>query len=234
MNPIVQVSIDVTTIEEALEIAEVAVRAGVDWLEAGTPLVLGEGLHAVTALKERFPDTVIVADLKIMDGGYLETEMAAKAGADVVVVMSQAPVATIRACVEAGRDHGCKVMGDVLLGEAIAPIEPAKSARALAEQGVDYVILHTGYDARHETPMDPLAHVATVVEAVDIPVQVVGGLSLAQIVACPQLGAPLVVVGAPLVINDERFAAADELTQLELVLHEVVDEVKTISSGTKE
>ena len=49
MEPIVQISIDLTTTAEALEIAEVAVDAGVDWLEAGTPLVLGEGLHAVTA-----------------------------------------------------------------------------------------------------------------------------------------------------------------------------------------
>lgn len=122
----------------------------------------------------------------------------------------------------------------MLLGKSIAPIEPARSARVLAEQGVDYVILHTDYDARHETPMDPLAHVATVVEAVDIPVQVVGGLSLEQVVACPQLGAPLVVVGAQLVINNERFAAADELTQLDLVLREVVDEVKTNHRKAKE
>ena len=91
MKPEVQISIDVTTIEEALEIAGVAVGAGVDWLEAGTPLILGEGLHAVSALKERFPQTPVVADLKIMDGGYLETEMAAKAGADMVVVMDRAP-----------------------------------------------------------------------------------------------------------------------------------------------
>ena len=42
-----QVSLDLTTIVEALEMARGARRAGVDWLEAGTPLILGEGLHAV-------------------------------------------------------------------------------------------------------------------------------------------------------------------------------------------
>ena len=68
-----------------------------DWLEAGTPLILAEGLRAVSALRERFPDHPVVADLKTMDGGYLEAEMMAKAGADLVVVMGRAHEATIRA-----------------------------------------------------------------------------------------------------------------------------------------
>ena len=46
-HPIVQLSLDLTSLEEALETAEVGVAAGVDWLEAGTPLLLAEGLHAV-------------------------------------------------------------------------------------------------------------------------------------------------------------------------------------------
>ena len=55
MKPIVQISLDLTTIDEALETAALAMRAGVDWLEAGTPLILAEGLHGVRALREAFP-----------------------------------------------------------------------------------------------------------------------------------------------------------------------------------
>ena len=51
MEPIVQVSLDLMSVEDAMPVAEVAVRAGVDWLEAGTPLILGEGLRAVKALR---------------------------------------------------------------------------------------------------------------------------------------------------------------------------------------
>ena len=104
--PIVQLSLDLTSIDEALETAAVAVAAGVDWLEAGTPLLLAEGLHAVERLRARFPDHPIVADLKTMDGGYLEAEMMAKAGANLVVVMGRAHEATIRRVVDAGRDFG--------------------------------------------------------------------------------------------------------------------------------
>ena len=85
-----QVSLDVTTIAEALALAEGAVRAGIDWLEAGTPLILGEGMHAVKALRDRFPKHPIVADLKTMDGAGLEAEVMFKAGANMVVVMGQA------------------------------------------------------------------------------------------------------------------------------------------------
>ena len=68
--PVVQISLDLTDIGEALETARIAVEAGVDWLEAGTPLLLAEGLHSVRALRAAFPKTPIVADLKTMDGGY--------------------------------------------------------------------------------------------------------------------------------------------------------------------
>src|ERR1700741_3706839 len=114
MVPRVQVSLDVTSIDEALQLARQAIDAGVDWLEAGTPLILAEGLHGVRALRERFPGVPIVADLKTMDGGYLEAEMMAKAGATHVVVMARAHEETLKCVVKAGRDHGVKVMGDNL------------------------------------------------------------------------------------------------------------------------
>src|SRR6266545_6462285 len=117
MEPKVQVSLDVTSIDEALKLAHQAMEAGVDWLEAGTPLILAEGLHGVRALRREFPTHPIVADLKTMDGGYLEAEMMAKAGATHVVVMARAHVETLKVVVKAGRDYGIKVMGDNLACE---------------------------------------------------------------------------------------------------------------------
>ncbi|MFV1980696.1 MAG: orotidine 5'-phosphate decarboxylase / HUMPS family protein, partial [Rhodothermia bacterium] len=90
MKPIVQISLDIVDLDEALETAETAIASGVDWLEAGTPLIIAEGMHGVRALRERFPDVPIVADLKTMDGGWLEAELMAKAGATHVVVMARA------------------------------------------------------------------------------------------------------------------------------------------------
>src|SRR5262249_48613478 len=66
--PVVQVAIDVLSIDEALRIAEAAVRAGVDWLEAGTPLITFAGVQAIGALARAFPGVPVLADYKMMDG----------------------------------------------------------------------------------------------------------------------------------------------------------------------
>jgi 3-hexulose-6-phosphate synthase/6-phospho-3-hexuloisomerase len=209
MKPIVQISLDLTDIGEALETAAVALRAGVDWLEAGTPLILAEGLHGVRRLREAFPGVPIVADLKTMDGGYLEAEMMAKAGATHVVVMARAHEETIRCVVRAGADFGCKVMGDNL-----GCPDMVAAAKALEDLGCDYVIHHIGYDERRGIAAagrrmpSPLDQLREVVAAVKVPVQAVGGLSLEQAIRCPQYGAPLVVLGAPLTVDADAFKTA--------------------------
>jgi 3-hexulose-6-phosphate synthase len=210
MKPIVQISLDLTNIEEALETAAMAMRAGVDWLEAGTPLILAEGLRGVRLLREAFPCVPIVADLKTMDGGYLEAEMMAKAGATHVVVMARAHEETIKCVVNAGVDFGIKVMGDNLGCDNMIT-----AAKWLQDLGCDYVIHHIGYDERRGIaarglPMpSPLDKLREVVNAVSIPVQAVGGLSLEQAIHCPAYGAPLVVLGAPLTIDADAFKTAD-------------------------
>jgi len=115
MLPIVQISLDLTDRAEALATAELALKAGVDWLEAGTPFILGRGRAWCAALRERFPGVPIVADLKTMDGGYLEAEMMAKAGRDARGRDGRrAHEETLKCVVKAGRDYGVKIMGDNL------------------------------------------------------------------------------------------------------------------------
>jgi 3-hexulose-6-phosphate synthase len=209
MKPIVQISLDLTNIDEALETAALAMRAGVDWLEAGTPLILAEGLHGVRRLRAAFPGVPIVADLKTMDGGYLEAEMMAKAGATHVVVMARAHEETIKCVVKAGKDFGVKVMGDNM----VCP-DMIAGAKMIEDLGCDYVIHHIGYDERRGIAASgrrmpsPLDQLREVVNAVRVPVQAVGGLSLEQAIRCPQYGAPLVVLGAPLTVDADAFKTA--------------------------
>ena len=143
MKPIVQISLDVIDMKEALSTAALAIRAGVDWLEAGTPFILAEGLHGVRSLRKEFPNVPIVADLKTMDGGYLEAEMMAKAGATHVVVMDRAHEETVRCVVKAGKDFGVKVMGDNL-----GCPDMVDGAKQLEDLGCDYIVHHIGYDER--------------------------------------------------------------------------------------
>lgn len=210
MQPIVQISLDLTTIDEAVNTAATALRAGVDWLEAGTPLIIAEGMHGVRALRDHYPDTPIVADLKTMDGGWLEAQMMAEAGATQVVVMSQAHDETIKCVAKAGKDFGIEVMGDNL-----ASVDMVDGAKRLADLGCDYIVHHIGYDerrgiaARGKRMPSPLDQLRDVVAAVNIPVQAVGGLTIEQAVKTPEYGAPLVVLGAPLTIDAEAFKTND-------------------------
>jgi 3-hexulose-6-phosphate synthase len=214
--PVVQISLDLTDLREAVDTARIAVEAGVDWLEAGTPLILAEGLRSVKALRAAFPRHPIVADLKTMDGGYLEAEMMALAGATHVVVMARAHAETIKATVKAGRDHGLKVMGDNLGCE-----DKVGASRMLEELGVDYIVHHTGYDERNGAAaagrkrLSPLDDLDAVVKAVRLPVQAVGGLTVEEAIEMPRRGAPLVVLGAPLTIAANSFnVAAGDLKAL--------------------
>lgn len=198
---IVQVSLDLKDMADALRMAAIAVEAGTDWLEIGTPLAMAEGAHAVRRLRQEYPDVPLVADLKIMDGGYGETRMYAEAGADAVVVMSRAHDATIRRVAEAGEEFGVLVMGD-----DIAAPDRVAEARRLEALGVGMVLHHIGHDHRsehRELGLSPLTDLPAIVAATTVPVQAVGGLSIDQAVRCPTLGAGVVVFGAPLAIDDE-------------------------------
>ena len=204
----VQVSLDLPDLQTALATAEVAVRAGVDWLEAGTPLILGEGLH------ERFPAHPVVADLKTMDAGFLEAEMMFRAGASFIVVMAVAHEHTVREAVRAARQYGGLVMADVMLH----PDKPA-AARRMEELGVDVIVVHTGYDERHaESGRSPLDDLAAVRAAVSLPLQAVGGLTLKQAAGAAALGAPLTVIGAPLAVDDREFRPGADDEELERVI----------------
>lgn len=224
MQPVVQISLDLVDVDEALETAAMALEAGVDMLEVGTPLIIAHGMDGVKALRAAYPDVPIVADLKTMDGGWLEAELMAKAGATHLVVMGVAHEETIELVVKAGRDFGVKIMGDNM-----AMPDPVAGAQLLEDLGCDFVIHHIGFDYRNlrrsrglHAP-SPLDHLTEIVEAVGIPVQAVGGLTLEQAINTPAYGAPMVVVGAPLAIEPDAFKSAGG--DVALVLKEICDRV---------
>lgn len=231
MNPIVQISLDIIDLAEALQTAEMALAAGVDWLEAGTPLILAEGMHGVKALRERWPEVPIVADLKTMDGGWLEAQVMAKAGATHVVVMARAHPETIKEVVKAGKDFGISVMGDNLGCE-----DMVAGAKMLEDLGCAYIIHHIGYDERrgiaargHRMP-SPLDQLREIVAAVKVPVQAVGGLTIEQAIETPKYGAPLVVLGAPLTVDADSFKTASG--DIGSILKHICDKVHSYGTSS--
>ncbi|MFC1567375.1 3-hexulose-6-phosphate synthase [Thermodesulfobacteriota bacterium] len=189
MKPILQLALDFVDLKRALKSAKAGVAGGVDWLEAGTPLIKSEGLHAVRELRRLFPDATIVADMKIMDTGRVEVETAAKAGANIVDVLGASSDATIRECIQAGKNYGAKIVVDM-----IAVNDVVSRAKYAEDLGADFVTVHCSVDEQMEgkDPFDTLRQVA---QALSIPVGVAGGINSETAASAVEAGAAIVVVG---------------------------------------
>ena len=207
MPPILQLALDFVDLHRAVEVAELAVPAGVDWVEAGTPLIKSEGLDAVRELRRLFPGKVIVADMKIMDAGRVEVETAAKAGAQIVDVLGAATDATIAECVQAGKNYGAKIAVDL-----IAVADPLARARQVEELGADYISVHVAIDEQMRGGgQDPFAVLAAVSGAVRVPVGVAGGINSETAAQAVAHGAGYVIVGGAITKAKDPAAATREI-----------------------
>lgn len=199
-----QVAMDVLTVEAALELAG-KVAEYVDIIELGTPLVKNAGLSAVTAIKTAHPDKIVFADLKTMDAGELEAEIAFSAGADLVSVLGGADDSTIAGAVKAAKAHNKGIVVD-LIGVA-DKVTRAKEARAL---GAKFIEFHAGLDeqAKPGYNLDVLLGAG---EEARVPFSVAGGVNLSTIGAVQRAGADVAVVGGSIYSADDPALAAKQL-----------------------
>ncbi|MFZ3060864.1 MAG: 3-hexulose-6-phosphate synthase [Candidatus Methanoperedens sp.] len=200
-----QVALDVLEIDRALQIAKEAVEGGADWIEAGTPLIKSEGMDAIRKLKDAFPENVILADMKTMDTGAMEVEMAAKAGADIIMILGSADNSTIQDAIRSARKYGVKLMADL-----ISAGDPAQRARELEELGIDYINLHVGIDQQMmgEDPIKILKNLN-----IRTPIAVAGGLDAESAAAAVLKGAQIVIVGGNIVRSSNVTASAKEIRE---------------------
>ena len=207
MKPVLQLALDFVDLPRALLVAEEAVAGGADWLEAGTPLIKSEGLQAVRELKARWPDHVVVADMKTMDAGRAEVEYAAKAGAKVVGVLGAASDSTIRESVEAARNYGAEIIVDMIQVEDVVA-----RAQAAEEMGASYIGIHIAIDEQMQgkTPWDTLRQVA---QAVSIPIAVAGGINSETAPLAIEAGASIVIVGGAITKAADATAATRTIKQ---------------------
>lgn len=185
-----QVALDFSNIEDALRIAEKVTRAGADILEAGTPLIKAEGSRAISELKKRFPEKPVVADMKTMDAGRLETEIAIKAGADIISILGVSSNTTIKEAIKAAKEHNKKIMVDL-----IGVHDKIRKAKDVERLGADYILIHSGLDEQAEgkTPFKDLKNLCNSVKA---PIAVAGGINDKNIHLLKEFVIDIVIVGS--------------------------------------
>jgi len=206
MPAILQLALDFLDLERALRIADLAVGSGVDWVEAGTPLIKSEGLDAVRALRERFPDKRIVADMKTADAGRVEMEAAAKAGADYAVVLGTASESTLREAIEVGRHFGLGIGVDVL---GMADPEPLLAR--LGEWGAAFVAVHCPIDVQMTGEAAGTDLIARLARVTNVPIAAAGGLTSETAPQAVAAGAAIVVVGGAIIKAEDPARATAEV-----------------------
>ncbi len=151
--------------------AEEAIAGGADWIEARHAPHQERGSKRRARLRRRFPNHVIIADMKTMDAGRAEVEAAAKAGANIIDVLGAASDATVRECVDAANNYGAEIVVDL-----IEVRDPAERARAAEAAGAHYIAVHTAIDVQMHGG-DPFERLKVVANSVNIPVAVAGGIN---------------------------------------------------------
>ena len=186
---ILQVALDVLELKRALQIAHEAVDGGADWIEAGTPLIKSEGVRAIRSLRDEFPNSTIVADMKIADTGALEVEMAAKAGAAIVCILADADDSVVTEAIRSARKYGIRLMADL-----INVPDPVSRAIQLESMGIDIICVHAGID-QQMTGKDPLELFCRLSSQIHIPLAIAGGIDADQAGEAVKSDADIIIVG---------------------------------------
>src|SRR6266850_7566738 len=166
--PIIQIALDYATIEEAIAMAEIGIKAGVDWLEVGTPLIVSQGVNTIGQLKRAFPNFPVLADYKTMDSGGKNVMLTHQQGGQVMTVCGNAPDETVQAAVKASKESGVWVVVDLIGVKNVGA-----RARQCEQWGVNMVYLHYGADQRRaDATKDSVQWLDEVMAAVKLPIGV--------------------------------------------------------------
>jgi len=175
----------------------------VDIVEIGTPLVFREGMRAVRELRAAYPQLTLVADLKIMDAGEAEADIAFRAGADCATVMALASDATISGALASARAHGKRIMIDMMQVAG-----PLLRARQLLGLGCDLLCLHTAHDLQssQESPYAQLAQLRAALPAAQL--AIAGGVKLDTLEQILPLQPQVIIVGSGITAGPDPGATA--------------------------
>ncbi|MGO4538598.1 3-hexulose-6-phosphate synthase [Paenibacillus sp. 2TAB19] len=203
-----QLALDLVDIPQAKQLVS-EVESYIDIVEIGTPVVINEGLHAVKAIKEAFPNLTVLADLKIMDAGGYEVMKASEAGADIVTVLGVAEDESIKGAVEEAKKQGKEILVDMISVKNLA-----ERAAEVDAMGVDYICVHTGYDlqAVGQNSFEDLRTIKSVVKRAKT--AIAGGIKLATLPEVIEASPDLVIVGGGITGQADKQAAAAQMQQL--------------------
>lgn len=190
-------------------------------IEAGTPMIKKFGVEVIGQLRKLRPNAFIIADLKVLDTGNLETRMASDASADAVVISGLAPKETIEKAINEAKKTGIYSIVDML-----NVADPAKVVKQLAIKP-DIVELHRAIDAEGSDHRWGDIEAIRKAAGKKILIATAGGIRVDVVKTALKAGADILVVGRAITASKDVHHAAEEF--LEQLSKEEIDQFRVIT-----
>jgi len=139
-KPLLQIALDATDIKTALSSVE-HIAEYVDVIEVGTILAFAHGVSSVKILREKYPNHILVCDMKITDASAILTRLALEAGANWVTVSAAAHIETIRAAKKVTDQYGGEIQIELYGHWTFS------DAQQWVDMGITQAIYHRSRDA---------------------------------------------------------------------------------------
>jgi 3-hexulose-6-phosphate synthase len=200
-----QLALDTPDLTHELALAG-KVAAQVDLIEAGTPLLIREGIRVVRELRRRHRGRPIVADIKVIDAGEPIAELAFAAGANVVTVLGCASNEVIERVVRSAKRYDGQVMADSLSVTNIP-----ERARQLSDLGVDSLCLNRRGFKLAKGREERITQIGELIAKIDLPVYLAGGIDVSELTLLRELPLAGVIVGAAIAEAPSPIEAAKKM-----------------------
>ncbi|MCP8310977.1 MAG: bifunctional 5,6,7,8-tetrahydromethanopterin hydro-lyase/3-hexulose-6-phosphate synthase [Candidatus Methylarchaceae archaeon HK02M1] len=191
MQPYLQIALDIPDLEKVKSIINQLPASDRIILEAGTPLIKKYGVKVIRDLREIAKDVFVVADLKTLDVGQVEVDLAYEETADAVVASGLASKDTLDKFIYEAKRLGIYSFVDMM--DVEDPIRTLKSLTELPE----VVILHRGIDEEKigKTRWDLIKEIKETFKGKKILMAVAGGIEPGNTQQVLKAGADILIVG---------------------------------------
>jgi len=210
MPPYLQIALDIPDITRTKAILNALPRSDRIILEAGTPLIKKYGARVIHDLREIAKDVFIIADLKTLDVGQVEVDLAYEETADAVVASGLASKETLDKFIHEAKRLGIYAFVDMM--DVKNPLEILRSLDDLP----DAVIIHRGIDEEHGglTRWELIREIKSVFAGKKILVAVAGGIESSTAPKALESGADILIVGRYITQSKDIERAARDFLNL--------------------